>query len=898
MRIATVLAVALLGTTSLAGAEHAQAAIQHYQLNIPRQSLDTALKDLAQQTGLQIGRFSGRIDGSAMVGPVLGDQTPAQALKTLLNNTGLEYKIVSDTMIAVYNPKDATSAQVNSRLNGTEEAAGGEASSSSSDDANTSKEAGKKTSHDFRVAQVDQGANSQSSAVGSNVSGTQENENKGGLAEITVTAQKREERQQDVPIAMTVLDPQTLSENGQARLLDYFATVPGLSVQGNGFIPGTMYLTIRGLSTGINQNSTVATIIDDVPVGSGSEIVFGNFSSPDIDPSDLARIEVLKGPQGTLYGADSLGGLIKYVTADPSTAGFSGRIEAGGVDIPEGGVGYAVRGAVNIPVSDTLAIHASGFTRRDPGYADDVLSGQTNINSADVYGGRLAALWRPSDDISLKVSGLIQQTDGDGGSYFNARIGPNGTVQPTQGYLNYTGEAFANPSTRQQQLYSATLKAKVGGADLVSVTGYGVNKIYGWRDEGTLYDSIYDHPADLHVTGIAQAQGFETDKFTQELRLSYSVGHWLDWLLGGFYTHENSPVSYQTDYNMTPATGAVGNLLANFLEGPYTVSEYAAFADVTVHFTDRFNVQLGGRESWNTQTYESENIGPAVFGVYGVPSPDVNPTLRATGNAFTYLVTPQFKISPDLMIYARVASGYRIGGPNFNYGQPGVPQDYKPDTTTNYEFGVKGDILERRLSFDASAYYISWHDFQLAAETPNDMFFETNAGQAKSEGLEFSVQAQPMEGFTVSAQGSYNDAALTQNLPPQAVAAGAYALAGDRLPYSIRWSGGFTANQDFPLLNQWKGFVGGALTYVGIRDGEFAPNSTTPRAQFPDYTKIDLRTGVRFESWLLNLYVNNVGDKRGIAGAQQTFGAVGVSGNYYGTIIQPRTVGMSIVRNF
>jgi iron complex outermembrane recepter protein len=866
-----VIDVLLIAALAVAGPIPAFATETH-QFDVPAEDAPTAIRDFASQAHVQI-LVAGENVSEKRLHPVAGEFSTEEGLRLLLADSGLSPQYVGDRSIALVKASDANSPSQG-----------------------TAKEGKKSSSQDFRLAQVDQGANSQSSAVGSNVSGTQENENKGGLAEITVTAQKREERQQDVPIAMTVLDPQTLSENGQARLLDYFATVPGLSVQGNGFLPGTMYLTIRGLSTGINQNSTVATIIDDVPVGSGSEIVFGNFSSPDIDPSDLARIEVLKGPQGTLYGADSLGGLIKYVTVDPSTAGFSGRIEAGGVDIPEGGVGYGVRGAVNIPVSDTLAIRASGFTRRDPGYADDVLSGQTNINSADVYGGRVAALWRPSNDISLKVSGLIQQTDGDGASYFNALLGPNGTVQPTQGYLKYTGEAFANPYTRQQQLYSATLKAKVGGADLVSVTGYGVNKLYGWYDLGTLYNSAYDPADHLHVTGIAEENSFETDNFTQELRLSNSVGHWLDWLLGGFYTHQNSPVSFQNIYNMTPATGAVESLLENNVEGPFTLSEYAAFADVTVHFTDRFNIQLGGRESSNRQTYESEHIGPAVFGIYGVPSPDVQPTLRATGNAFTYLVTPQFKISPNLMIYARVASGYRIGGPNFNYGEPGVPQDFKPDTTTNYEFGVKGDILEHHLSFDASAYYISWHDFQLAALTPNNFFFETNAGQAKSEGLEFSVQARPIEGFTVSAQGSYNDAALTQNLPPQAVAAGAYALAGDRLPYSIRWSGGFTANQDFPLLNQWKGFVGGALTYVGIRDGEFAPNSTTPRAQFPDYTKIDLRTGVRFESWLLNLYVNNVGDKRGIAGAQQAY-AVG-SGYYYGTIIQPRTVGMSIVRNF
>jgi outer membrane receptor protein involved in Fe transport len=252
------------------------------------------------------------------------------------------------------------------------------------------------------------------------------------------------------------------------------------------------------------------------------------------------------------------------------------------------------------------------------------------------------------------------------------------------------------------------------------------------------------------------------------------------------------------------------------------------------------------------------------------------------------------------MTYARVASGYRIGGPNFYASTPGVPKDYKPDTTTNFELGLKGDFLEHRLSVDTSIYHINWHDFQIGVFNTIDgqaVFYETNAGDAKSDGVELSLQARPARGLTIAAQGSFNNAVLTEDLPPGP----AYGLAGDRLPYSIRWSGGASVNQDFQLWNEWTGFAGGELTYVGLREGEFASGppspTTTPRLQYPAYTTINLRTGVRSQSWFLNLYVNNLADKRGIAGAQPTT-SVGVTGGYYGTVILPRTIGLTVVRNF
>src|SRR5262249_21211164 len=156
------------------------------------------------------------------------------------------------------------------------------------------------------------------------------------------------------------------------------------------------------------------TVIDDVPVGSSQWLSFGSLTQPDLDPSDLARIEVLKGPQGTLYGADSLGGLIKYVTQDPTTKAFGGRAELSGAGVTGGGEGYAVRGAANIPLSESVAMRVSAFGRRDPGYIRDITTGADNVNSANVYGGHVSLLYRPSSNLSLKLGALIQNTNANG----------------------------------------------------------------------------------------------------------------------------------------------------------------------------------------------------------------------------------------------------------------------------------------------------------------------------------------------------------------------------------------------------------------------------------------------------------------------------------------------------
>ncbi|HEY6923723.1 MAG TPA: TonB-dependent receptor [Steroidobacteraceae bacterium] len=693
------------------------------------------------------------------------------------------------------------------------------------------------------------------------------------VAEVVVSAEKRDERLQDVPVPVTALRADALLNSNQLQLQDYYTSVPGLSLATS--VESAQLLSIRGVTTGGTTNPTVGIVVDDVPYGASTELGGGQVV-PDIDPGDLARVEVLRGPQGTLYGASSMGGLLKFVTVDPSTDHFFGRVQAGISGVHSGNdPGYDARAAFNIPLTDTLAMRVSGFTRQEPGYIDNPILNINNLNEQRASGGRLSALWKPSDALSLKLSALYQNTKADGSSDVD--------VQPGLGDLQQNYLRGIGGYDRQVQAYSATLNAKLGGIDLTSITGYNVNSHSDSWDFtyrlGAFTDGIFG------VTGTPVTADNRTNKFTEELRMTAPLGSNVDWLLGGFYTHESSHYA-ETILAVDALTGAQAGVWGT-ISFPTTYTEYAAFTDFTFRFTDQFDVQFGGRESVIKQSSSESNIGDAYdTNFLGLASPVYYPQVDTRAAAFTYLVTPRYKIAPHMMLYARLASGYRAGGPN---AAPGVPRGYDPDKTENYEIGFKGDVLSHLLTLDASVYYINWKDIQISLyDAQVAQSYNANGSKAVSRGVEFSVQSRPLPGLDVNAWVSYDHAALTQTFPAAALA---YGASGDRLPYTARFTGNFSVQQDFPIYNTWTGFLGAMVSYVGDRQGVFL---ATPQRQYlPAYAKTDLRAGARYDTWTLNLYANNVTDRRGvISGGLGSFPPFGF------TLIQPRLIGLSLVKAF
>jgi len=281
------------------------------------------------------------------------------------------------------------------------------------------------------------------------------------MEEVYVTAEKRVEPLQETPVPVTVVDSGRLADENRVLIRDYFQEVPGLMDAPGGL--GSQQLSIRGITTGFS-GPTVSISIDDIPYGVSVDIL-NTGRTPQVDPSDLQSLEVLRGPQGTLYGANSMGGLIKYVTKDPSTDGFSGTVSAGTSAVYHGAeAGFDMRGALNIPVSESFALRVSAYAHGEPGYIDNPRYHIDGVNKIDDEGGRLTALWRVGDATSVRLTALYQRDDAHGASEIN--VGP-GLGDLEQNYLAGTHTNYS-----ALQAYSAVIKSRFAGIEVMSATGF------------------------------------------------------------------------------------------------------------------------------------------------------------------------------------------------------------------------------------------------------------------------------------------------------------------------------------------------------------------------------------------------------------------------------------------
>ncbi|WEK00227.1 MAG: TonB-dependent receptor [Candidatus Sphingomonas phytovorans] len=690
-----------------------------------------------------------------------------------------------------------------------------------------------------------------------------------------MTAQKRAEWLRDTPVAVTALRPMTLIERNQVRLQDYFAEVPGLSLISQG--EGSDIIVIRGIATGTFSNPTTAVSIDDVPVGSSTALVGGQLHRPDLDPFDLERIEVLRGPQGTLYGASSLGGLVKYITTDPSVARLAGRLQVDTGIVEHGGISHGFRGAINVPLASDLALRASGFSRRTAGFVDNLTSDRSDVNAITAAGGRLSLLWAPSDQFSVKLGALHQRTRGYGGTF----VTTDDRQVPIRGDLDQLelpgSGAFRNSTT----LLTANVGLRLGWADLSSVTGY-------WRNT---YSSDVDQSALLsnYAPNTMLGNRMKTAKMSQELRLSSPVGETFGWLVGGFYTHERSLTVQSIDAVQAVTAKPIKTfIIADF---PTTYEEVAVFGDATVHFSPRFSVQAGLRYSRNHQDYAETDTGPLGETSPGVP---YFTSSRSADRSVTFLITPQYRLGEHSQIYARFASGYRPGGPNGVSNLSQLPKSFGADRTSNYELGLKGESADGAFGYEASAYSIDWRSIQLrVVDTTSQFSYFVNVGNAFSRGAEIALSYRTRRRLQLSMTGSYNVAEFSDD-PPDTV----FARKGDSLPFSPRWSGSVSIDRDIPLDSNWTGFIGGSLSYVGQRLSGLPTNPQNPRATLRPYATADLRLGARSRGWAINLFARNLTDRRGALSITPKSALTSASSVYKTVVIPPRTIGLSAVRSF
>jgi iron complex outermembrane recepter protein len=696
---------------------------------------------------------------------------------------------------------------------------------------------------------------------------------------IVVTASKRSEAIQDVPIAMSALTGDQLEQTNAVRFEDYAATIPSLSYTSER--PGATQLTLRGITSGIEQsNATVATYVDDVPFGSSNSNASGNLLTPDFDTFDLARIEVLEGPQGTVYGANALGGLLKYVTNAPNLHEVEGKVEVDLGDTDTGGFGYGTKAMLNLPIiDDKLAIRTVLYRREDGGFIDDVGVGGKNANTNDFTGGRVALLFQPTQDFSVRLNVFIQDIK----SYDSSEedIDP-ATLQPINGDLT-RDTLFAEGFTERYNLYNAVLNWDLGFANLTSSTSYSTFKADASRDLSEFY-SQFGPLLGVPQTnfGVQELVPTSVDRWTEEIRLTSPANHQFEWQLGSFLDSERTN-QLQNVYGWLLPQRIVLTPLFNATL-PERYFEYAFFGDADYYITPDIDIAAGLRWSRNDQHFTLGAEGLLVGG------DDSSPPTMSSESDTTFSVSPRWHITPDAMVYARVASGYRPGGPNsIPPGGAGiVPAVQASDTVLSYEVGTKTDWLDHRLTLDLSAYYIDWSDVQLTSVV-DGFGFGGNGGAAKSEGLELQATYRPLSGLNLGVTGSYTNAVLTKDAP------GVGGLSGDRLPTVPRWGTSATADYSHPLFGDYDGVVGGTLRYVGSRLSDFS--LTGERVTVPAYDVVDLRLGIQDETRSVMFYVKNLFDERGFSTIDDSLAPTSNS-PYQATVIQPLTFGLSFIQRF
>ncbi len=705
--------------------------------------------------------------------------------------------------------------------------------------------------------------------------------------DIVVTAQKRTESLQDVPQSITVVSGEALERQRATSFEDYLGLVPGLSIEQS--TPGASRLILRGINTG-SVNATIGVYVDEVPFGSSSGLINGGILAGDFDTFDVARIEVLRGPQGTLYGASSLGGVFKFITNPPKLGEFSARARGGVEAVSGGGTGYSGTAVVNAPLGEKVAIRASGYYRKDAGFINSIGTEgsdvRKNIDGSVIYGGRVSALFQPTDKLAIRLTAIGQNIEAEDDSSVEA---DPITYKPLYGRLSQS-QFIPEFTDTNYRLFNGTLDWDLGFANLTSSTSYGTLDRDFLVDNtfaiGSLIPLIYGVPG-----GARSDQVNDIRKFTQEIRLASPASESFEWLVGGYYTRETGHLTQHltvTDPVSDQTNPAIPVLLDVVLDSKY--KEYAAFANATIHFGSRFDLTFGGRFSHNKQSADQAITGDPSIGVVD----DIRPTSRSSDDVFTYAIAPRFELSDDVAIYARVATGYRPGGPNvLALGAPaGTPESYDSDTLRSYEAGIKAETADGSLGVDFSIFYLDWDDVQLAARV-NNVGINANGGTAVSKGAEITARLRPTRGLRFTATAAYTDGRLTADAPD------AGGFDGDRLPYTPKTSLGLSGDYDWSLGGTLNAYAGASLRIVGERGGHFdaayyAANGR--QRELPGYEAVDLRAGIDAGRWSIEAFAKNLGNSRGI---NSVFGSGFVpNGGITTGIIRPRTIGLTFGTEF
>ena len=684
------------------------------------------------------------------------------------------------------------------------------------------------------------------------------------IQRVEVTAGKRKQLQSEIAGTVTAISGAKLEQLGTTDAEDLFKLAPGVQFSKDN-ADGAM-ISIRGIGTNTVSDNVVfgqsptGIYIEDVPVTDP----YVYISTPDVVPFDLERVEVLRGPQGALYGSASLGGAVRYMYARPDLKENAFSVLTGLSSVSHGGTGYVVDTMGNLVLSKDVAALRMVITRRkDPGYIDNVTTGKKDINANNAESARLILALKPTRDLDITASYSTQQS----------KQGGDGGTSPSDDQLTIAAPTDARILSKFS-LSSVQANWEVAGLRLTSLTGYTTKTRNQDNDLSYLLVPDFTIYGGIPYPQVDRALNFErrnAHSFTQEIRLAPVNPGAFSWLVGAF--HQRA-VFFRSELVTLPGADDPDNLPDDVYFDTTrrgVATENSLFADLDWKITPQWSVGAGARYFQTKVDFERSN--------FNAPYDQFDSKENGTTPKFS----TRYQFTPEVSAYATASRGYRYGGINTIGSLP-----YKSDSLWNYETGLRLQPA-KELSLDLSLFMLDWKNIQMQTTNTDGFVIITNAAKARSSGFEAALAWRPTQALSLNGSLALTDAKLRASFDS---ASGRPVLSGTELPGVAKVQSTLDATYRFAGPFSTNASVSGVLQYVGKRNAQIDAD-----LKLPSYTTADLRVAFGFSNWELTGFVQNVADRRGQSAAQVNYssyqnpGAINYTEWYP---IKPRTIGVSL----
>ena len=715
------------------------------------------------------------------------------------------------------------------------------------------------------------------------------------LEKVTVTATKRELALTDVSLGISSVSGKALESRSIVSLEDLGASAPGMNIIKTS--PGDNLLVSRGISTtqttSIQSGPAVGVYIDEMPlVGLSSGV-------PDFGLWDVSRVEMLRGPQGTLYGEGAMAGTIRIISNAPDSSKLAGKVQLTGSGAASGSAGQSVRSMINIPLSEgAAALRATVSYNKDPAWIDAPELGLKDINTRQQNDSRVALRLTPNSKLKIDAS-VWQQSSNAVAS--NNQTSP-GVYSPTSlGIISGAGIApiangQLNTDNRSSNSANLTVNYEFSDFSLVSATSHTSQRADFTTDSRdtlpialvALGVPVGSVPYVLGGTSVSNTRLRTLDQTSQELRLVSNGDQRLNWSVGGYFQKLDRHVDNYWNINVPLVLGPADNSL---VISDTSSKSSAYFGEADWKATDTITL-TGGLRAYTDDRSATANV-TNFSNVFGVPVGVYGPT-TVTEQQTTYNAIISWKPNDKLNLFARAATGFRSGGPNLWVQDPvNIPKDFKPEKIQSLEVGLKANPTPWLV---ANTYFFTnqWNDKQIGISTPNGLYdYMANASTAQSQGVEFEFQVYPTKGLSLIGALTYTNATITQDVLDSR--GRVVAKSGNQLPYVSPWELKAAADYRWPMEQGGTGVA--SLSYV-YRSDNFSEISNAASTANGSLNQTNIRAGFESpkKSWGIYGYVKNLTDSQSITTIQQAASAG--YGVRYPSYIQPRTVGVELQSSF